>query len=49
MKLNGAAINDQPEYLVALIEAKVDPNAVFMGERTLSFTKRQNLDSILKI
>ncbi len=42
------AINDRPECLDALIEANVDPNVVFMGERALSIAARQNRDKILK-
>ncbi|UJR34369.1 hypothetical protein I4U23_021777 [Adineta vaga] len=43
-----AAINDRPECLDALIEAKVDPNAVFLGERAISIAARQNRDQILQ-
>ncbi|CAF1156001.1 unnamed protein product [Adineta steineri] len=42
------AINDRPECLDALIEAKVDPNAVFLGERAISIAARQNRDGILQ-
>ena len=31
-----------------MIEAKVDPNAVFMNERAISIAARQNRDKILK-
>jgi ankyrin repeat protein len=33
--------------LDALIEAKADPNAVFMGERAISIAARQNRTQIL--
>lgn len=46
--LNRVVINDRPECLDALIEANVDPNVVFMGERALSIAARQNRDKILK-
>jgi ankyrin repeat protein len=42
------ALNDRPGCLDALIEAKVDPNVLFMGERALSIAARQNRDKILK-
>jgi ankyrin repeat protein len=42
------AINDHPDCLDALVEANVDPNAVFMGERAISIAARQNRDKILK-
>lgn len=42
------AINDRPECLDALIEANVDPNVTFMGERALTIAARQNRDKILK-
>jgi ankyrin repeat protein len=42
------AINDRPECLDALIEANVDPNVVFLGERAISIAARQNRDKILK-
>jgi len=42
------AINDRPECLDALIQANVDPNVVFMGERAISIAARQNRDTILK-
>lgn len=42
------ALNDRPQCLDALIEAKVDPNVVFMGERAISIAARQNRDQILK-
>jgi ankyrin repeat protein len=46
--IHKVAINDRPECLDALIEAKVDPNVVFMGERAISIAARQNRDNILK-
>ena len=42
------AINDRPECLDALIEAKADPNVVFLGERAISIAARQNRDQILQ-
>jgi ankyrin repeat protein len=46
--IHKVAINDRPECLDALIEANVDPNVVFMGERALSIAARQNRNNILK-
>lgn len=46
--IHKAAINDRPECLDALLEAKADPNVVFMGERAISIAARQNRDKILK-
>jgi len=46
--IHKVAINDRPECLDALIEGKVDPNAVFLGERAISIAARQNRDQVLK-
>jgi len=42
------AINDRPLCLDALIQGKVDPNVLFMGERAIGIAARQNRDQILK-
>jgi len=46
--IHKVAINDRPDCLDALIEGKVDPNALFMGETALSISARQNRDKILQ-
>ncbi|CAF1145449.1 unnamed protein product [Rotaria sordida] len=46
--IHKVAINDRPDCLDALIEANVDPNIVFMGERAVSIAARQNREKILK-
>ncbi len=48
MKLFRVAINDRPLCLDALIQGKVDPNVLFMGERAIGIAARQNRDQILK-
>ncbi|CAF1296860.1 unnamed protein product [Adineta ricciae] len=46
--IHKVAINDRPECLDVLLEAKADPNAVFLGERAISIAARQNRDQILQ-
>jgi len=46
--IHKAVINDRLECLDALLQAKADPNIVFMGETALSIAARQNRDKIMK-
>ena len=47
--LHKAVIHDRPECVQELMEAKVDPNVIYMGDTPLSIAARHNRERICKI
>jgi ankyrin repeat protein len=47
--LHKAVIHDRPECVQELMEAKADPNVIYMGDTPLSIAARHNRERICKI
>ena len=47
--MHKAVIHDRPECVQELMEAKADPNVIYMGDTPLSIAARHNRERICKI
>ena len=47
--IHKAVIHDRPECVQELMEAKADPNVIYMGDTPLSIAARHNRERICKI